>query len=100
MSDKTRHVLTVAKVVVACGLVSCSVSAAADDEELPDLEFLEYLGSWESSDEEWLFFDAEDAEDGETAAREESPRNDRVSDSVSKSAPLDEESTELEKNEG
>ncbi len=82
---------------MACGLVSWSVSAAADEEELPDLEFLEYLGSWESTDEEWLLFDAED---GETAVQEEAPQNDRASDRVSKSAPRDEESTELEKNEG
>ena len=27
--------------------------------KLPDLEFLEYLGSWEDSDEEWLLFDAD-----------------------------------------
>ncbi len=26
----------------------------AADEELPDMEFLEYLGMWEESDEEWL----------------------------------------------
>lgn len=80
-----------------CGLVGWGVSAAADGEEPPDLEFLEYLGSWEASDEEWLLFDAEDRE---TAAQEEAPQNDRASDRVSKSVPRDEESTELEKNEG
>ena len=30
--------------------------ATAADEELPDLEFLEYLGSWEESDEDWELF--------------------------------------------
>ena len=35
----------------ACGLV------LAADNELPEAEFLEYLGSWEGSDEEWLIFD-------------------------------------------
>lgn len=34
----------------------CGVVLAADN-ELPDGEFLEYLGSWEESDEEWLIFD-------------------------------------------
>ena len=34
-----------------CGLV------LAADNELPEAEFLEYLGSWEESDEEWLIFD-------------------------------------------
>ena len=33
--------------------------AWADDEEEPvtDMEFLEYLGSWEESDEEWQLLD-------------------------------------------
>ena len=26
----------------------------AADEELPEMDFLEYLGMWEESDEEWL----------------------------------------------
>ncbi len=29
------------------------VASAKDEEELPDLEFLEYLGSWQDEDEEW-----------------------------------------------
>lgn len=28
----------------------------ADDDEVPDADFLEYLGMWEESDEEWLVF--------------------------------------------
>ena len=36
------------------GLMSCGVLTQADDEEAPDLDFLEYLGSWEESDETWL----------------------------------------------
>lgn len=54
-----------------------SFSAAADD-ELPDVEFLEYLGSWEESDEEWLLFD-ERAE--EAAANEETPHTERAPES-------------------
>ena len=35
----------------------------------PDAEFLEYLGAWEASDEDWMIFtDAADTEDDETAA--------------------------------
>ncbi|MDH3746834.1 MAG: hypothetical protein OER97_01400 [Gammaproteobacteria bacterium] len=34
----------------------CAAAFAADD-EVPELEFLEYLGMWEESDEEWLVFD-------------------------------------------
>lgn len=83
------------KIAVLCGLVGCSALAAAADEELPDLEFLEYLGSWEESDEEWLLFDAEARE---TAAQETPPQSESSSDRVPET-PVGKESTELEKNE-
>lgn len=38
-------------------LLCTSVDAVADEEELPDIEFLEYLGMWEESDEEWLLLE-------------------------------------------
>lgn len=38
-------------------LLFCGVIVAADD-EVPNMEFLEYLGMWEESDEEWQMFDA------------------------------------------
>lgn len=37
-------------------LGSCSLASAADD-ELPGMEFLEYLGLWEESDEIWMLMD-------------------------------------------
>jgi hypothetical protein len=37
-------------------LMGCGLVLAADD-EIPDAEFLEYLGLWEESDEDWLIFD-------------------------------------------
>ncbi len=37
-------------------LGSCSLACAADD-EVPDMEFLEYLGLWEESDEIWMLMD-------------------------------------------
>lgn len=37
-------------------LLASGVALAADD-ELPDAEFLEYLGSWEESEEDWLMFE-------------------------------------------
>ncbi len=63
--------------------VSASVLAETDteDEELPDIEFLEYLGIWEESDDEWLLLD-----------EEEVAENDERSDPV----PQGEESTETE----
>ncbi len=30
-----------------------SLAQDEDEEKLPDLEFLEYLGSWQDEDEEW-----------------------------------------------
>jgi hypothetical protein len=37
-------------------LFGSSLLLAADD-EIPDAEFLEYLGLWGESDEDWLLFD-------------------------------------------
>ncbi len=37
-------------------LIGASVVLAAD-EELPDPDFLEYLGAWGDSDEDWLLFE-------------------------------------------
>ncbi len=59
-----------------CGLV------LAADSELPEAEFLEYLGSWEESDEEWLIFDL----DGEQLVADSDERIDP--------APQGEESAE------
>ena len=44
--DRKRLALFSVAAVIAGG-------ASAQDEE-PDLSFLEYLGSWQESDEEWL----------------------------------------------
>ena len=42
--------------LVVCGL--CMVPAALADEEVsPEAEFLEYLGMWEATDEDWLVLD-------------------------------------------
>lgn len=42
------------RVVVVCSLLGLSGGVTAGDDELPDIEFLEYLGSWDESDEDWL----------------------------------------------
>ena len=42
--------------LLACGL--CLGPAAMAEEELPpEAEFLEYLGMWEETDEDWLLLD-------------------------------------------
>jgi len=68
-----RHTLLTAVTLAASGLV------LAADEEIPDMEFLEYLGMWEETDEEWLLLE-------EPIARNVEERSDP--------APEGEESTE------
>lgn len=38
-------------------LLTASGWVLAEEEPLPDAEFLEYLGSWQESDEDWLLFE-------------------------------------------
>ena len=42
------------RAVLAWSLVCLNGLVVADDVEAPDLEFLEYLGSWEASEEDWV----------------------------------------------
>lgn len=59
--------------------VLCAAPVLAQDEE-PDLDFLEYLGSWEDDDESWYvevqIAEANDA--GDEEADEDAPRSTRV----------------------
>lgn len=53
---------------VVCGLLLCGVGVVcAEEQEVPDVEFLEYLGMWEESDEDWLLL--EEAMAAETEER-------------------------------
>lgn len=38
-------------------LLTAGASVLAEEEPLPDAAFLEYLGSWQESDEDWLLFE-------------------------------------------
>ena len=58
--------------LAGCGLCLALVTLAEDTEEAPDAAFLEYLGMWEETDEDWLLL----AEMEEEAEDEESPEND------------------------
>lgn len=64
MSADSTAVHTRLRVAMICGLMSCVGLVVADDAEAPGLEFLEYLGSWEESDEDWVLF-AEESEQQE-----------------------------------
>ena len=46
-----RHTIRLAAAWILLGC--CSAILAADSEQ-PDLEFLEYLGLWDESDEDWV----------------------------------------------
>lgn len=74
----------VLSIAVVWGLIGCSGVVAAD-EEPPDAEFLEYLGSWDGPDEDWLLFDNAD---GKAVATDGKERSDPAS--------ADEESAESE----
>ena len=54
MADRTKIDRLVGYLLgfAAVGVVASPVVKA--EEETPDLDFLEYLGSWQESDEEWL----------------------------------------------
>ena len=67
--------------VVLCTSVSALAETDAEDEELPDIELLEFLGLWEEIDDDWLLLD-----------EEEVAENDERSDPV----PEGKESTETE----
>ncbi len=56
---ETKQPGAAARVALLCGLIGCSVAVAADDEVMPDMEFLEYLGSWDGTDEDWVLLAAE-----------------------------------------
>jgi len=51
--------------VMVCGLLLCGGIAVAEEEDEPDMEFLEYLGMWEESDEDWQIFEETMAVDNE-----------------------------------
>ncbi len=55
----------------------------AADEELPEIEFIEYLGLWEDSDEDWVLF-------SDLSIADNRAKNEERSDP----APEGEESTE------
>lgn len=51
-----------ARAAWALVMASMSFSAAAQEESAPELDFLEYLGSWQDTDEEWLLVSEWDGE--------------------------------------
>ena len=65
--------------LLCCGLF-LGTSALAEDERAPDSEFLEYLGMWEETDEEWVLLEkmeelAAETRNGPAPEGEEPPEN-------------------------
>ena len=78
--------MILARTALLLGSAALLGAAAADgDEQEPDMAFLEYLGMWEETDEEWQLFD--EVSDEKTVAE-----NEKRSDPV----PKREESQEFE----
>lgn len=50
---------------LGCALLAGSAQAIAADAEAPDEAFLEYLGMWEESEEDWLMFEESVADTSE-----------------------------------
>lgn len=68
-------------VLIGVALLGANALAAPEAEEAPDAEFLEYLGFWDGTDEEWLLL-------SDAAEKDADTRNDP--------APEGEESMETE----
>ena len=51
-----------ARLILLAAAAGLAASAAAQEDGVPDLSFLEYLGSWQESDEEWLLIAAMEGE--------------------------------------
>ncbi len=53
------------RLALVCGFLSIGGAAMADESDAPDLAFLEYLGSWAESDEDWTLFSDEEADEAQ-----------------------------------
>jgi len=86
MSVKHYHADVTLRLAIVCGLCAYSGVVVANDTEQPDMAFLEYLGSWETSDEDWVLFTADAEEDTKSDDEKSDPEP-----QVEKVAELDDE---------
>lgn len=77
--------MSVSRAALVGSLLMGASLVLAADEELPDPDFLEYLGAWEESDEDWLLFD-------ETTTAELEERTDPVPEEGGESTEKTDES--------
>jgi hypothetical protein len=64
-----RVLLPILGLILGLGLGTAWADEEAADEETSDVEFIEYLGLWEGSDDEWLML-AEEKDNEETPEME------------------------------
>ncbi len=84
MLARKEQLSSVFKAALLWGLLGLSSAILAADTELPEMEFLEYLGLWEESDEDWVLLSedvgtqvaAEDTGTDSVPKGEESAEND------------------------
>lgn len=60
-----------------CGLCAGTAALAEEQEQAPDAEFIEYLGLWEETDEDWLLLDGTWAADVKEADERNEPAPER-----------------------
>ncbi len=60
-------------------LLGPAESVEDDAEAVTDMEFLEYLGTWDESDEDWLLFD-EIAEENDEQGEEDTDSGEETDD--------------------
>lgn len=84
MSASCSQTETGLKLALVCGLLGLSGATLADEPEVPDPAFLEYLGSWEESDEDWVLFSEEEVEDSpsdnKSTGTDPAPQEDKVAE--------------------
>jgi hypothetical protein len=71
MSADTPALSRFAGALLLWGLAGVSGLVIADDAEAPNLEFLEYLGSWDETDEDWVILVTDALETKESEKKEQ-----------------------------
>lgn len=73
MSAKRNPPLGAWPVLMLAGLAGVGHAQTDENADEADIEFLEYLGSWEDSEEDWLIFagDRETRDDSDDEEKEE-----------------------------
>lgn len=66
--------------ILALVLTGLSGFAKAAEDDTPDMEFLEYLGSWEGEEEDWVWIAAAAESETEDDRDDPAPQGDKVAE--------------------